>query len=481
MMPPISTGTDASAQQEPSAIEKLLAGTRSGYVEPEPAPEAEAEADQDSYADSYGPLEPAIPETVEEAGVTSTMIEQLIMKTLYFRSETLGRDLSLSLGLKFSVIEDLLDFLKRQHLIQVKKSLGMGAISAIYSLTESGRQLARDYLDANQYAGRVPVPLAQYTEFVHAQRRPESWLTPEMLKKAFEHMVVTPDLIAALGPAVNAGKSFLIYGQAGNGKTYLAEALFDLDDSPIFIPYAIEAQGMTIQLFDPLYHTPVEEIREESLLAFAAQPTHDMRWVRVRRPFIVTGGELDLSMLDLSYNESSRYYDAPLQLKANNGIYLIDDFGRQKATPAEILNRWIVPMERRVDYLTFKNGTKMHVPFECFLIFSSNLKPDMLGDEAFLRRIQYKMLMRNPSEEEFREIFIRFCEQVEIPFEPGLLDRFLVKHYRSTGKKRRRCHPRDVLTHAVDLIRFERRMWKLTDEVLDHAFDTCFVRTDEEE
>ncbi|MEZ5351641.1 MAG: hypothetical protein R2762_03330 [Bryobacteraceae bacterium] len=426
-------------------------------------------------------LGPEIPETIAETGISDTMIEHLIMKTLYFRSETLGRDLSILLGLKFSVIEEKVEFLKRQYQVQVKKSMGMGAISAVYSLTESGRQLARDYLEANHYAGRVPVPLAQYTEMVLEQRRPDSWLTPEMLKRAFSHMVVGDGLLSAIGPAVNAGKSFLIYGQPGNGKTYLAEALFDLDDEPIYIPYAIEAQGMVIQLFDPLYHTPVEEVAEDSLLAFARQPTHDMRWVRVRRPFIVTGGELELPMLDLAYNETAKYYDAPLQLKANNGIYLIDDFGRQKATPAEILNRWIVPMERRVDYLTFKNGTKMHAPFECFLIFSSNPKPEHLGDEAFLRRIQYKMLMRNPGEDEFREIFRRFCAGIELSYDPPLLDRFIQKHYRNTGKKRRRCHPRDVLTHAVDLIRFERRMWRLTDEVLDHAFETCFVNTDEEE
>jgi predicted ATPase with chaperone activity len=425
--------------------------------------------------------EPAIPQSLEEAGVPAAMIEQLILKLLYFRSETLGRDLSLELGLKFSVIEETVEFLKRQHLVQVKKSMGMGAVSAVYSLTETGRQTAREYLEANQYAGHAPVPLDQYVEMVEAQRYPESWLTPEMLRHAFEHMVVTADILSQIGPAVNAGKSFLIYGQPGNGKTFLAEALFGLDPTPIFIPYAIEAQGMIIQLFDPLYHVPLEENEEDSLIAFAKQPTYDMRWIKVRRPFIVTGGELELPMLELSFNDVAKYYDAPLQLKANNGIYLIDDFGRQKATPAEILNRWIVPMERRIDYLTFKNGSKMHVPFECFLIFSSNLKPNQLGDEAFLRRIQYKMLMRNPIEDEFRSIFERFCAKHELPFDPPLLDRFLQRHYRSSGKKRRRCHPRDVITHAIDLIRFERRMWKLTDEVLDHAFATCFVTTDEDE
>lgn len=426
-------------------------------------------------------LLPPIPETIEECALPEAMIEQLIMKTLYFRSETVGRELSGSLGLKFSVIESIIEFLKRQHLVQVKRSLGLGAISAVYTLTENGRTVAREYLDANQYAGKAPVPLEQYATVVRLQRQRESWLTLEMLRHAFKHMVVTPQLLNAIGPAVNAGKSFLIYGQPGNGKTFLAEALFQLDSSPIYVPYAIESQGMIIQLFDPIYHTPIRDAEEESVLTLAYEPQYDMRWFRTRRPFIVSGGELDLSMLDLSFNSVSKFYDAPLQLKANNGIYLIDDFGRQKATPAEILNRWIVPMERRVDYLTFQNGTKMHVPFEAFLIFSTNLRPDNLGDEAFLRRIQYKMLMRSPSEDEFGEIFRRFCQSKQLPCEAGLVERLLEKHYRSSGKPRRRCHPRDVLSHAIDILRFEKREWYLNQEVLDHAFASCFVDTSDDD
>jgi predicted ATPase with chaperone activity len=404
------------------------------------------------------------------------MVEQILLKSLYFQGDTLGRDLAISLGLKFSVIEGIIELLKHQHLIQVKKSLGMGNISAIYSLTETGRTVAREHLNHSQYAGRVPVPLDQYEDMVAAQKLPDSWLTMEMLRRAFKHMVVSEDILSRVGPAVNAGKSFLIYGQPGNGKTYLAEALFGLDPSPIYIPHAIEAQGMVIELFDPLHHQPIETPEEAgSLLALARQPTYDMRWTKVRRPFIVSGGELDKGMLELNYNEAAKFYSAPMQLKANNGIYLIDDFGRQKASPAEVLNRWIVPMERRVDYLTFKNGTKMNVPFECFLIFSSNLQPTQLGDEAFLRRIQYKMLLKSPEEGEFKEIFDRFCDQQKLPCEQDVFDRFLQKHYRNTGKRRRRCHPRDVISHAMDLIRFEKRMWKLTDEVLDHAFESCFT------
>jgi hypothetical protein len=180
-------------------------------------------------------------------------------------------------------------------------------------------------------------------------------------------------------------------------------------------------------------------------------------------------------MLDLTFNAVSKVYDAPYQVKANNGIYLIDDFGRQRCTPAEVLNRWIVPMERRVDYLTFNSGGKMTVPFEAFLIFSTNLQPEQLGDEAFLRRIQYKMLLRSPDEAEFLEIFHRFCASRELPFDPELPRRFVEKHYRVTGKRFRRCHPRDVLSHAIDMIHFEKRPFELTDEILDGAFESCFL------
>ncbi|HLJ73155.1 MAG TPA: hypothetical protein VKU62_01120, partial [Thermoanaerobaculia bacterium] len=241
-------------------------------------------------------------------------------------------------------------------------------------------------------------------------------------------------------------------------------------------PYAIECQGQIVQVFDPIYHQPIEDGTEASTIF---EPTHDGRWVKCRRPFITTGGELTMPMLDLSYNETSKVYDAPYQLKANNGIYLIDDFGRQRCTPAEVLNRWIVPMERRVDYLTFRTGGKMTVPFEAFLVFSTNLKPAQLGDEAFLRRIQYKMLLRSPDSDEFGRIFESYCNSREMPFERNIMDRFISKHYRTTGKEFRRCHPRDVLSHAIDLIHFEGLPFELTDRLLDRAFESCFVQDEE--
>lgn len=417
---------------------------------------------------------PPVAESLDDLGVPASLVEQLILKSLYFRGDTPGRVLASALGVNFSLIEPILDNLKRQHLLMVKSSLGMGSVSSIFTLTENARNMAREYLETNQYSGRIPVPLDQYTVGAKMQREKGDWLTKEMLRRAYRHMVVSDQILAQIGPAVNAGKSFLIYGQPGNGKTYMAEALFNIDTEPIYIPYAIEYQGQIIQIFDPIYHQRLDEDTGE-VSAFHHESTYDARWFQSKRPFIVTGGELTLEMLDLSFNPASKVYDAPFQLKANNGIYLIDDFGRQRATPAEILNRWIVPMERRIDFLTFRTGGKAQVPFECFLVFSTNLRPQDLGDEAFLRRIQYKMFLRSPTEMEFMSILERFVQSQKLEYDRAVLEEFLDRHYRSTKKKMRRCHPRDVVSHAIDLIRFERLPYKLTREVLDRAFEMTFV------
>jgi predicted ATPase with chaperone activity len=419
---------------------------------------------------------PPVPQSLAEAGVPPAIIEQLILKYLYYRNELVGREIASLLGFQFSLIEEILETFKRQHFVAVKSSLGMGTISAAFALTESGRSLARDFLENNQYTGPAPVPLHQYHEVVRLQKLRENWLSPELLVEAFQHLVVEPDVLAQIGPAVNSSKSFLLYGQPGNGKTALAESLFRVETDPIYMPYALECQSNIIQVYDPIYHQKIED-EDSELSSLHKSLPHDGRWFRCKRPFIITGGELSLDMLDLSFNKVSKVYDAPFQLKANNGIYLIDDFGRSKASPAEILNRWIVPMERHVDYLSFQAGGKMTVPFEAFLIFSTNLRPDQLGDEAFLRRIQYKMFLRSPKAPEFVQIFRRFCQSRELDCPPGLLESFIQKHYITGGQRFRRCHPRDVVTHAIDIINFERRPMALDLELLDRAFHSCFVES----
>ena len=432
-----------------------------------------------------GTVEPELPVPQEPAsladtGLPESIVEQLIFKILYFRGELYGGDLSTAIGLRFSVIQDLIESMKLRHYAQVKRSLGMGGVGAMLALTEAGRERAREYLESNQYAGPAPVPLAQYTEMVRRQRPRLGWISKESLAKAFRGMVVTERVLAQVGPAVGAASSLLLYGKPGDGKTYLIESLNNLETVPVYVPQALECQGNIVQLFDPIYHIPVEEQRSSASSIAVERAGYDRRWIKCRRPFIVTGGELSLDMLDLQYNEASKVYEAPFQLKANNGMYLIDDFGRQRATPAEVLNRWIVPMERRVDYLSFLTGGKMSVPFETFLVFSTNLNPNDLGDEAFLRRIAYKILVRGPAENEFVRIFESFCASHNLACSREMIGRFIERHYRRTGKVFRRCHPRDVLTHALDLMHFEKLPMSLNDHVLDRAFENCFVQEQSE-
>ena len=422
---------------------------------------------------------PVEPESIEDSGLSDSTIEHLILKVLYFRGDLYGQDLSAALGLKFSVIHRVLEPLKLHHYLQVRRSMGMGDVGSLLALTETGRARARECLEQNQYAGPAPVPIEQYTDLVRRQRPAEGWLTQQALRRALQGMVITEHTLSQAGPAVSSANSLLLYGKPGNGKTFLIESLNNLESSPVFVPHALESQGNIIQVFDPIYHQPVEE-EARSVLMVADERTYDRRWIRCRRPFIVSGGELSLDMLDLRFNATSRIYEAPFQMKANNGIYLVDDFGRQRATPAEVLNRWIVPMERRVDYLTFMTGGKVTAPFETFLVFSTNLNPAALGDEAFLRRIQYKMLLRGPAESEFARIFENYCAARRIGCPEGLIDRMLEKYYRKTGKPMRRCHPRDVLTHALNLIRFEKLPEELTDAVMDRAFASCFLEEEEE-
>lgn len=380
-------------------------------------------------------------------------------------------DLSHAMGLKFSLIQPMLETFRMQQFLQVKSSLGLGSISSLLALTDLGRKVARDYLDNNQYTGPAPVPISQYATAVKAQQMPPNWLRPERLAKAYAHMVISEAMLDQIGPAVGSGKSLLIYGQPGNGKTFVAEALARIQTTDIYVPYALEHQGSIIQLFDPIHHHPVNLPEQD------ADCESDQRWVRCRRPFIISGGELSVAMLDLGHNRVSGIYDAPLQMKANNGIYLVDDFGRQVSSPIEILNRWIVPMDRRIDYLSLANGGKMVVPFEAFLVFSSNLNPSELGDEAFLRRIQYKMLLRSPDECEFSTIFRGYCATHDLHPPPELIANFIQRHYTRIGKPFRRCHPRDLISQVIDLIHFRNLPYELTEDLLDRAFEGCFVQS----
>ena len=419
---------------------------------------------------------PPVPESIADTGIAGSLIDHLILKYLYFRGELVGRDIANLLGFQFSLIDEALETMKRQHFVGVKKSLGMGNSSGVFVLTESGRNLARECLENNQYAGPAPVPLYQYTEVVRRQKLKSNWLNPVSLQRAFKHLVVEPDIMSQIGPAVNASKSFLIYGQPGNGKTALAEALFRVETEPIYMPYAVECQGNIIQIYDPIYHQKIED-EETVMSALSTDLPHDSRWFKCRRPFIITGGELTLDMLDLSFNKHSKVYDAPFQLKANNGIYLIDDFGRQKASPAEILNRWIVPMEERLDHFSIGGGAYFSVPFDVVLVFSTNLNAESLVDDALRRRLGYKIPFGPISPDLYRQIWQRNCAALQLPFQSELVDFAIEELHRQRGVELLPVHPRDLLNMIVDRLRYEEHDAVVDREMLMWAWDNNFFQS----
>jgi predicted ATPase with chaperone activity len=417
---------------------------------------------------------PPAPQTIAETGLSSSLFEHLIFNILYSRGTMTGRGLADVLGVFFGVIEAVINDLKTRNAVEVKSSEGFGLGSSLFALSEMGRKRAREYFDIHQYVGPAPIPLEMYRQAVASQRLHKGWLTQEALKAAYKDAVLEPDVLEQIGPAANSGKSLLIYGMPGNGKTYMAEALLNLLTAEVFIPYAVEYNGAITQIFDPLYHkrSTGDEFVEDVI---SRNRMYDGRWAKCQRPFISSGGELGLDMLELRLNPATKVYAAPFHVKANNGIYVIDDFGRQRVKPLELLNRWIVPMESRIDQLDLSSGGKLSMPFEMFLVFSTNLLPAQLGDEAFLRRIQYKILVRNPRIVEFRQIFRRYATKLHLGYSDTLLDKFLEERYERVKKPLRRCHPRDLLLHVIDLIEFLRLPHELTEDLLNRAFDGCFA------
>ena len=422
---------------------------------------------------------PPVSHTIAATGLSPTLLEHLIFNILYSRGGMTGRGLADVLGVGFEVIEEMMNDLKARYAVEVKSSEGFGLASSLFALSEMGRKRAREYFDINQYVGPAPVPLELYCQAVARQRFKKGWVTKERLAAAYKEAVIEPAVLEQIGPAANSGRSLLIYGMPGNGKTYMAEALLNLLTSEIYIPYAVEYHSAITQIFDSLYHkrSTADEFLEGIV---SKERRYDGRWARCQRPFLASGGELGLDMLELRLNPATKIYDAPFHVKANNGIYLIDDFGRQRVTPTELLNRWIVPMESRIDHLQLASGGKLSMPFEIFLVFSTNLKPTQLGDEAFLRRIKYKMFVKNPSLAEFRELFQLYASKQGLDCPSEILDKFLYERYERDKKAFRRCHPRDILLHVADIIEFLRLPRLMTDDLLNHAFESCFTFSDDE-
>lgn len=420
---------------------------------------------------------PIAPATYQEAGLSLDLLIQLVLKTLHFAGELTGVDLARRMGLNFSVIEPAIDFLKTQHQLEIGSGTMMGRASYRYRITDAGRQRAVLFLESNHYVGVAPVPFDQYKRYMSAfaKAAPRS-ATRDRVREAFSHLVISQPVLDQLGPAINAGHSMFVYGPPGNGKTVISQAIRKLLHGAIAIPHAIEVEGSIIRFFDPVNHEPIESAdsaRSESTLDLGTRV--DNRWVLCRRPMVMVGGELTLEALELSYSMNTGFYRAPVQAVANGGVLVIDDFGRQQVAPRDLLNRWIVPLESRVDFLTLQSGQKFELPFMVLVIFATNIKPADLVDEAFLRRIHYKVFAESPTVAEFTQIFENCCRDKQIPFDRALVQDLLKTYYEPRKIPLRGCQPRDLIDQVLSLSEYLGEPRRLSRELLEAACASYFV------
>jgi predicted ATPase with chaperone activity len=424
------------------------------------------------------PEAPSAPETLQEAGLSLTFLNDMILRTLYTRGGMLGLDLARILCLPFKVIEEALRFLKDDKCLEVTGGDLIGRVSYRFNLTELGRRRAQDAIKFCAYVGPAPVPLEDYVEQSYRQAVTGINCTPDSLRSTFAHLVLPDELFNALGPAIVSGKSVFIYGPPGNGKTSVARSIGDFMNNSggeIYLPYAFLAENSIITVYDQAVHQLSEatandrlEDNESTIRRLLNTGTVDPRWVRVRRPVVVTGGELNLEMLDLRYNAEANFYQAPLHLKANGGVFLIDDFGRQLVSPKELLNRWILPLEDRHDFLTLASGKKFEVPFEQLIIFSTNLDPKDLVDDAFLRRIRHKVEVHAPTRDVYERIFNAVVKRLGMNTSAEAIE-YLYERYYNNGRSPRASDCRDLLEIVQSICRFRRQPVQLTRNLMAEA------------
>ncbi len=420
---------------------------------------------------------PPQPRTAEETGLPFTFICDLVLKVLYFNGSMLGRDIAAHTCLPFSILGATLKFLADEGHTSTAgvrmTSLAPGeTISAAmeHQISSTGRQKARELMELNQYAGPAPVPIAEYTAMAEQQAVVDGVVNRSRLHDAFSDLVLAESVLDHLGPALSAREAIFLHGPPGNGKTSIAEGAASLMGPPLFVPRALYVHGEVIRFFDPIHHTPIAR----------DLPAHDRRWQLVQRPAVKVGGELTPKMLELSYDPGLGFYEASMQLKANGGLFLIDDFGRQQnMLPRDLLNRLIVPLEKHVDYANISRaGTTVAVPFTCLLILSTNLRPQNLMDEAFLRRVHFKVHVPDPTETQYREIWRRRCVMESLRMDEDVLTRLIERHYTAKGRALHGSHPRDLLNHIIHAARYFGRPVAMTDNLMEWACETYFVDED---
>jgi predicted ATPase with chaperone activity len=416
--------------------------------------------------DSFRPAEP---QSIAETGLSPVVVESLILKILLQVGSASGREIASRLCLPFRLLEELLLSLRGRQLLVHK---GQSQLSDyIYALTEIGGDRARVAAAASSYVGPAPVPLDDYIVSVEAQTIRAEAVRRSDVETAFADVSVDAPTMELLGPAINSGAGLFLYGYPGNGKTTIAKRITRCFGQHLWIPQTIVEDGQVIKLYDAAFHEAVRA-SESNILKSAG---HDARWIKIRRPTVVVGGELTMDSLEIRHDAATNVSEASLQMKSNGGCLLIDDFGRQRIEPAALLNRWIVPLESRCDYLTLATGKKIQVPFDQLIIFSTNLEPTDLADEAFLRRIPYKIEIGDPSIDEFRRLFQSACLSMGCPYQPQAVDYLVQTHYRPFDRPLRRCHARDLLAAASNYSVFNDVPLQLTPQLLDRVAKSYFT------
>ncbi len=412
---------------------------------------------------------------IEDTGISKLALADLVLKVLYFRGDMQGHDIADIIKLPFNgIVDQVLEFLKREKMVEITGTQGFGEASYRYEIIGEGIKRAVDAIERTQYAGPAPVPLKDYVNAINSQKRPDASIKESDMRQVLENLIVDKAMLDKIGPAANSGTSIFLYGPPGNGKTTLSEAIGRVIlGEDMYIPYSMDVDGQIIQLFDFVNHTLSPD---QSPVKYGTGEVADPRWIRIRRPIIIVGGELTMESLDLVYNDVSKFYEAPYQVKANGGMFLIDDFGRQQVSPVALLNRWIVPLEKKYDFLTLANGQKIQMPFNVMIIFSTNLDPADLVDDAFLRRIKYKIEVGDPTPQQFRELFELMCKIKNVPFEERGYNYLIKEWYLKFNRAPRFVHPRDLLNQMSDISNYMGVENTLGNkELIDRAADSYFV------
>lgn len=453
--------------------EELLIARERGIAESSAALGSVASA----QASAMRPIaRPAVPASIEATGVGHSTLTSLLLKGIHRAGADSAPALAELLRLPGSVIADLLEEAIERKLLKVTGSVREGAIPVLtYSLTHAGQTAAADELDRNSYVGPAPVSLRAYREQAEIQRLHNERVRPAQLREALDDLVLPEELIGRIGPAVSSGRSILFYGPPGNGKSSIARRINRTYADTIYVPYCIEVEGQIVKIFDPRVHEEIEPGRPQIDAGMVIKKDDfDRRWVACRRPVVVTGGEFTIEMLDLHYNETTHFYEAPLHIKALGGVFIIDDFGRQYVRPKDLLNRWMIPLEEKIDYLKLNSGATFSVPFDELVIFCTNMAPESLTDAAFLRRIPYKIRLTSPSPERFREIFVRSASARGLPFDE-LVFNWLVDELERRQWPLACYQPRFIVDHIADVCAFAAQKPMMTQTLVADALDNLYT------